>query len=382
MWSCEACTYLNPHASARVCEVCETPRQDTELPCHTPDDHDDDDVLVSGPEAFLESRKSREPVPGDVEHSGSKPLSAVQSDHSRTENAGKIERSPAAASAGPSQAVRPAGEDAVHASAVATPAANVGPGVSSSGGATGISNQLLRDLHFERLRRQQQRHASTVSSVLEVRREKEEAVGAGADLADSVHRDMLGLERHGGQVQQQQQEEELPSNQPHEGEGSEGADPTWRTVERKKPMVTALAQKGRKRKAGDGSGLDGDKELSEKDGDKTAGNQQPGRPANAAKKAPLRAAGRKTEGGAAGEREAAGSAAGAGAGGADLVVLTYNVWFNEEAQLEARMAAIADVIRQHRPHVICLQVWLVLCRAEGGPLDRILRLFLSRTHRV
>ncbi|CAI7890602.1 unnamed protein product, partial [Closterium sp. NIES-53] len=36
-------------------------------------------------------------------------------------------------------------------------------------------------------------------------------------------------------------------------------------------------------------------------------------------------------------------------------IMTWNVWFNEEAALQHRMAAIGAAILHHRPHVVCLQ---------------------------
>jgi hypothetical protein len=39
-----------------------------------------------------------------------------------------------------------------------------------------------------------------------------------------------------------------------------------------------------------------------------------------------------------------------------VVILTYNVWFREDLQLQARMNAIGKIIQLHQPHVICLQV--------------------------
>ncbi|XP_002962993.2 uncharacterized protein LOC9661184 [Selaginella moellendorffii] len=38
-----------------------------------------------------------------------------------------------------------------------------------------------------------------------------------------------------------------------------------------------------------------------------------------------------------------------------IVFMTYNVWFREDLELERRMEAIGELIRQHQPHVICFQ---------------------------
>lgn len=40
---------------------------------------------------------------------------------------------------------------------------------------------------------------------------------------------------------------------------------------------------------------------------------------------------------------------------ADLTVLSYNVWFREDLELQARLDAIGNVILQHRPHVVFFQ---------------------------
>ena len=40
----------------------------------------------------------------------------------------------------------------------------------------------------------------------------------------------------------------------------------------------------------------------------------------------------------------------------ELIILTYNVWFREDLELQARMDAIGDIILQHRPHIIFFQV--------------------------
>ncbi len=39
-----------------------------------------------------------------------------------------------------------------------------------------------------------------------------------------------------------------------------------------------------------------------------------------------------------------------------VVILSYNVWFREDLQLEGRMEAIGELILQHQPHIICFQV--------------------------
>ncbi|KAG0564166.1 hypothetical protein M758_8G084500 [Ceratodon purpureus] len=39
----------------------------------------------------------------------------------------------------------------------------------------------------------------------------------------------------------------------------------------------------------------------------------------------------------------------------ELTVLSYNVWFREDLELQARLDAIGDVILQHRPHIIFFQ---------------------------
>ncbi|CAK9215613.1 unnamed protein product [Sphagnum troendelagicum] len=38
-----------------------------------------------------------------------------------------------------------------------------------------------------------------------------------------------------------------------------------------------------------------------------------------------------------------------------VVILSYNVWFREDLQLEGRMEAIGELILQHQPHIICFQ---------------------------
>jgi tyrosyl-DNA phosphodiesterase 2 len=40
----------------------------------------------------------------------------------------------------------------------------------------------------------------------------------------------------------------------------------------------------------------------------------------------------------------------------ELIILTYNVWFREDLELQARMDAIGDIILQHRPHIIFFQL--------------------------
>ncbi|GJP55120.1 hypothetical protein CLOM_g14107 [Closterium sp. NIES-68] len=54
---------------------------------------------------------------------------------------------------------------------------------------------------------------------------------------------------------------------------------------------------------------------------------------------------------------------------AAITIVSLNVWFNEEAALEQRMAAIGAIIQEHRPHVVCLQ--------EVTP--RILSLFAAQS---
>jgi tyrosyl-DNA phosphodiesterase 2 len=39
----------------------------------------------------------------------------------------------------------------------------------------------------------------------------------------------------------------------------------------------------------------------------------------------------------------------------DLIVLSYNVWFREDLELQARLEAIGDVILEHRPHIVFFQ---------------------------
>lgn len=39
----------------------------------------------------------------------------------------------------------------------------------------------------------------------------------------------------------------------------------------------------------------------------------------------------------------------------ELIVLSYNVWFREDLELQARLDAIGDVILQHRPHIVFFQ---------------------------
>ncbi|CAN6457494.1 unnamed protein product [Victoria cruziana] len=38
-----------------------------------------------------------------------------------------------------------------------------------------------------------------------------------------------------------------------------------------------------------------------------------------------------------------------------VTILTYNVWFREDLELTKRMGALGELIKQHDPHVICLQ---------------------------
>ncbi|CAI5458145.1 unnamed protein product [Closterium sp. Yama58-4] len=40
---------------------------------------------------------------------------------------------------------------------------------------------------------------------------------------------------------------------------------------------------------------------------------------------------------------------------ASVSIMTWNVWFNEDAALQHRMQAIGAAIQDHRPHVVCLQ---------------------------
>jgi hypothetical protein len=44
----------------------------------------------------------------------------------------------------------------------------------------------------------------------------------------------------------------------------------------------------------------------------------------------------------------------------ELIILTYNVWFREDLELQARMDAIGDIILQHRPHIIFFQVLMCI----------------------
>ena len=39
----------------------------------------------------------------------------------------------------------------------------------------------------------------------------------------------------------------------------------------------------------------------------------------------------------------------------ELTVMSYNVWFREDLELQARLTAIGDVILQHRPHIVFFQ---------------------------
>ncbi|KAL3696801.1 hypothetical protein R1sor_010877 [Riccia sorocarpa] len=39
----------------------------------------------------------------------------------------------------------------------------------------------------------------------------------------------------------------------------------------------------------------------------------------------------------------------------NIVILSYNVWFREDLELQSRMNAIGNLILQHQPHVICFQ---------------------------
>lgn len=53
----------------------------------------------------------------------------------------------------------------------------------------------------------------------------------------------------------------------------------------------------------------------------------------------------------------------------DLIVLSYNVWFREDLELQSRLDAIGDVILQHRPHIIFFQevteaIYQILQRAS------------------
>lgn len=42
-----------------------------------------------------------------------------------------------------------------------------------------------------------------------------------------------------------------------------------------------------------------------------------------------------------------------------LKILTYNVWFREDLELQKRMKALGDLIELHSPEIICLQVFLI-----------------------
>ena len=39
-----------------------------------------------------------------------------------------------------------------------------------------------------------------------------------------------------------------------------------------------------------------------------------------------------------------------------LKILSYNVWFREDLEMDKRMQALGDLIQRHSPDVICLQV--------------------------
>ena len=39
----------------------------------------------------------------------------------------------------------------------------------------------------------------------------------------------------------------------------------------------------------------------------------------------------------------------------ELIVLSYNVWFREDLELQARLEAIGDVILEYRPHIVFFQ---------------------------
>ena len=56
-----------------------------------PNDGDDKDVLICGPKASLESRKSKEPITGDLEHSelGSSSAARRAIGHGETQNVGE-----------------------------------------------------------------------------------------------------------------------------------------------------------------------------------------------------------------------------------------------------------------------------------------------------
>ena len=41
-------------------------------------------------------------------------------------------------------------------------------------------------------------------------------------------------------------------------------------------------------------------------------------------------------------------------------ILSYNVWFREDLELQKRMKAIGDLIKLHSPEIICFQVSLSL----------------------
>jgi len=51
----------------------------------------------------------------------------------------------------------------------------------------------------------------------------------------------------------------------------------------------------------------------------------------------------------------AGGAAEAVKGPSQLVVLSYNLWFNEELSLRERMGAVGAAVVEHDPHVVCAQ---------------------------
>lgn len=42
-----------------------------------------------------------------------------------------------------------------------------------------------------------------------------------------------------------------------------------------------------------------------------------------------------------------------------LKILSYNVWFREDLELQKRMKALGDLIELHSPEVICFQVLII-----------------------
>lgn len=43
-----------------------------------------------------------------------------------------------------------------------------------------------------------------------------------------------------------------------------------------------------------------------------------------------------------------------------LKILSYNVWFREDLEMDKRMQALGDLIQLHSPDLICFQVSLSL----------------------